>query len=79
VEAEKNAGRTLRVANDETREELAIRSAVTHATGLDRIFVKTRRLKEDSFLGLPENSQQAEQQSECNEGGDHLRRLRGFQ
>jgi hypothetical protein len=28
---------------------------------------------------LPKKSQQAEQQRECNEGGNHMRALRGFQ
>ena len=79
MKAEKDAGRSLRIADDETREELAIRSPVAHAASLDGVFVKTRRLEQDPFLGLPKKSQQAEQQRECNEGGNHMRVLRGFQ
>jgi hypothetical protein len=79
VKAEKNAARSLRITDDEAREGLAVRSSVARAAGLDGLLVKTRRLKEDPFLGLPKKSQQAEQQCERNEGGNHMRILRGFQ
>jgi len=79
VKGEKNARCSLRIADDETREQLAIRSEVAHATGLEGFLVKTRRLEEDPFLGLPKKSQQTEKQRERNEGGNHMRTLRGFQ
>jgi len=79
VKAEKNAGRSLRIADDEAREGLAVRSLVTHAAGLDGISVKTGRLEEDTLLGSPKKSQRTEQQREHNEGNDHMRTLRGFQ
>jgi hypothetical protein len=79
VKAEKNAGCSLRIADDKTREQLAIRSAVTRAAGLHGSFVKTRRLKEYSLLGLPKKRQESDQQREYNEGGNHTRTLRGFQ
>ena len=41
--------------------------------------METRGLEEDPFLGLPKKSQQAEQQRERNESGNHMRTLRGFQ
>ena len=79
MKAEKNAGRSLRIADDKTREGLAIRSTVARAAGLHGSFVKTRRLKEYSFLGLPKKSQESDEQGEYNEGGNHTRTLRGFQ
>jgi hypothetical protein len=65
VKAEKDAGGSLRIANNKAREKLAIRSPIAYAASLDGVFVKTRRLEEDPFLGLPKKSQQAEQQREC--------------
>src|ERR1700674_246276 len=79
VKAEKDAGCSLWITDDETREKLTVRSAVARATGLDRVFVKTRWLKENPLLGLPKKSHQAEQQREHKEGGNHMRALRGFQ
>ena len=79
VKTEKDAGRSLRIADDKTREGLAVGSAIGRTACLDGIFVKTWGLEEDAFLGLPKQSQQAEEQRECNEGGNHMRTLRGFQ
>jgi hypothetical protein len=79
MKAQKNAGRSLGIAYDETREGLAIRSVVIRAASLHGVFVETRRLEEDLFLGLPEKTHQAEQQPERNKGGNHMRTLRGFQ
>jgi hypothetical protein len=79
VKAEENARRGLRIADDETRERLTIRSAVARAADIRGVFVETGRLEENPFLGLPEKSYQAEQQPERNEGRNHVRTLRGFQ
>lgn len=79
MKAEKDAGRSLRIADDETCKMLAIRSAVARAAGLHGSFVKTRRLKEYPLLGLPKKSQESEQQREHNESGNHMRMPRGFQ
>jgi hypothetical protein len=79
VKAEKNAGRSPGIAYDETREGLAIRSAIICAAGVRGVLMETWRLEEDLFLGLPEKSHQAEQQPERNKGGNHMRTMRGFQ
>jgi len=79
VKAEKDSGRSLGVADYETCEELAIRSAVASAADLHGVFMKTRRLEEYPLLGLPKKSQQSEQQRDRNEGDNHVRTLRGFQ
>jgi hypothetical protein len=41
--------------------------------------VKTRGLEEYSLLRSPKKSQKSEQEREYKEGGNHMRRLRGFQ
>jgi hypothetical protein len=79
VETEQDSRCNPGIADDETGEELAIRSAVAGATDLYRVFIKTRRLEEYPLLGLPKKSQQSEQQPDRNEGGNHIRTVRGFQ
>jgi hypothetical protein len=79
VEAEQDSRCNPGIADDETGEDLAIRSAVAGATDLYRVFIKSRRLEEYLLLRLPKNGQQSEQQPDRSEGGNHIRTLRGFQ
>jgi hypothetical protein len=71
VKAEKDAGCSLRITDNEARELLAIRSAVARAASLRGSFVKPRGLKEYPLLGLPKKGQESEQQREHNESANH--------
>ena len=79
VKAEENPGSRSWISDDESSQPLSICGLVIHATGLDRSFIQSRWLKENSLLGPPDQHEKPNQQPKNQERANHVSTSRGFQ
>lgn len=79
VKAEQNAGRTAWIPNHEPKQRLAIHGVVCNSPAERWLSQQRRRLKENSLLLLPKESECAKDQDNNQEYGCHLPAPRGFQ